>query len=67
VHRLAEPITVAWDESYGGCTSWVTYDGLPADPASLPGEKVLSDVAFDAKHKGLRDSLPEECWNAPGM
>jgi hypothetical protein len=64
VHRLAEPITVAWDESYGGCTSWVTYDGLPADPASVPGEKVLSDVAFDAKHKGLRESLPEECWNA---
>ncbi len=38
VHRLAEPITVPWDDAYGGCTSWVTYDGLPADPASLAGE-----------------------------
>jgi hypothetical protein len=62
VHRLAEPVTVPWNESYGGCTSWVTYDGLPADPATLPSEVVLSDVAFEAKHKGIRDALPAECW-----
>ena len=23
-----------WDEAYGGCTSWVTLGGLPADPAT---------------------------------
>ena len=32
-HRLDEPITVPWAEGYGGCTSWVDLDGLPADPA----------------------------------
>jgi hypothetical protein len=63
VHRLAEPLTVAWDDEYGGCTSWVTYAGLPADPAALPSEPALSDVAFEAKHKGIREALPEECWN----
>ncbi len=63
VHRLAEPLRVEWRDTYGGCTSWVTYDGLPADPASLASEPVLSDVAFDAKLKGIRDALPEECWH----
>jgi len=24
VYRLPEPVTVAWDEAYGGCRSWVT-------------------------------------------
>jgi hypothetical protein len=62
VHRLAEPRTVAWRDDYGGCTSWVGYDGLPADPASLPAEPVLSDVAFEAKRKGIREALPEDCW-----
>jgi hypothetical protein len=61
VHRLAEPLTVPWKDEYGGCTSWVTYDGLP-DPASLASEVVLSDVAFEAKRKGVREALPEECW-----
>jgi hypothetical protein len=62
VHRLADPITVAWADAYGGCTSWVDYDGLPADPATLPGEAVLSDVAFEAKRKGIREALPAGCW-----
>ena len=62
VHRLAEPVTVGWDDAYGGCTSWVDYNGAPADPAALPSELVLSDVAFEAKHKGLREALPAECW-----
>ncbi len=65
VHRLAEPLTVPWDDAYGGCTSWVTYEGLPADPATLASETALSDAAFDAKHKGIRDALSEECWTAP--
>jgi hypothetical protein len=63
VHRLAEPITVEWRDDYGGCTSWVGYDGLPDDPASVPSETVLSDVAFEAKRKGIREALPEDCWN----
>jgi hypothetical protein len=62
VHRLAEPLTVPWDDAYGGCTSWVTYDGAPADPAALPSEVVLSDVAFEAKHKGIREAVPAGCW-----
>lgn len=63
VHRLAAPVAAPWKDEYGGCTSWVTYDELPNDPATLPSELVLSDVAFEAKHKGIRDALPAECWN----
>ena len=59
VHRLDEPVTVPWREEYGGCTSWVDLDGLPDDPASLPSEPALSDVAFDARLKGAVESLPE--------
>jgi hypothetical protein len=62
VHRLDEPLTVAWRDDYGGCTSWIDYDGLPADPARVPSQPVLSDVAFEAKRKGLHDALPAECW-----
>jgi len=62
VHRLDEPIRVPWRDEYGGCTSWVDYEGLPADPASRPSQPVLSDVAFEAKRKGVRESLPGDCW-----
>ena len=62
VHRLDEPVTVAWSEGYGGCTSWVTLDGLPADPAAAPAHPALSDVAFESKRKGVREALPAECW-----
>ena len=58
VHRLLEPVTVPWDAAYGGCTSWVELDGLPDDPASLPSEPALSDVAFAARLKGSVDALP---------
>ncbi len=43
---------------YGGCTSWVELDGLPDDPASLPSEPALSDVAFAARLKGCVEALP---------
>ncbi|MDZ4825907.1 MAG: DUF1802 family protein [Actinomycetota bacterium] len=59
VHRLHEPVTVAWRDDYGGCTSWVTLDGLPADPASLPSDPALSDVAFEARRKGVLEALPQ--------
>jgi hypothetical protein len=58
-HRLVEPVTVPWRESYGGCTSWVELDGLPDDPASLSSEPALSDVAFEARLQGAIDALPE--------
>ncbi len=58
VHRLAEPITVPWRDDYGGCTSWVDLDGLPDDPAAIPSEPALSDVAFEARLKGAVEALP---------
>jgi hypothetical protein len=58
VHRLHEPIAVAYRDEYGGCTSWVDVDGLPDDPASLASEPVLSDVAFEAKLKGAAGEIP---------
>jgi hypothetical protein len=56
-HRFDEPLTVAWDAAYGGCTSWVELAGLPADPTSVPSTPALSDVAFDARKKGIDDGL----------
>jgi hypothetical protein len=58
VHRLVEPVTIPWSEAYGGCTSWVDLAGLPDDPASLPSEPALSDVAFEARLKGSVEALP---------
>jgi hypothetical protein len=68
VHRLHEPIVVPFREEYGGCTSWVDLDGLPADPASLPSEPALSDVAFEARYSGARSALsvPFEPAGEPG-
>jgi hypothetical protein len=58
VHRLLEPVAVAWDDAYGGCTSWVELGSLPDDPAALPSEAALSDVAFAARLKGCVEALP---------
>jgi hypothetical protein len=58
-HRLIEPIEVPWRDDYGGCTSWVDLDGLPDDPASLASEPALSDVAFEARLKGVVNDLPD--------
>ena len=58
VHRLREPVVAPWRDEYGGCTSWVELEGLPDDPAALPSEPALSDVAFEARRKGLADALP---------
>ena len=59
VHRLLEPVTVPWLESYGGCTSWVDLEGLPDDPASLPSRPALSDETFASRLNGAVDALPE--------
>jgi hypothetical protein len=58
VHRLLEPVVVPFREAYAGCTSWVDLDGLPDDPATLPSELALSDVAFEAKLKGVAGEIP---------
>jgi hypothetical protein len=58
-HRLLEPVVVPWLEEYGGCTSWVDLESLPDDPASLPSEPALSDIAFEGRMKGVIDALPE--------
>ena len=34
----------------------------PPTPPTLPSHPALSDVAFESKHKGVRESLPAECW-----
>ena len=51
VHRLAEPVVVAFREEYGGCTSWVDLAGL-GDPATVESTPALSDVAFEARYRG---------------
>jgi hypothetical protein len=58
VHRLLDPVTVGWRDEYGGCTSWVSLSDLPDDPSELPSEPALSDVAFEARRKGVKDALP---------
>ncbi|MBM3673727.1 MAG: DUF1802 family protein [Actinobacteria bacterium] len=58
VHRLHEHLVVPFRDAYGGCTSWVMLDGLPDDPASLPSEPALSDVAFEAKYKRAAEAIP---------
>jgi len=57
-YRLAEPIEVPWREAYGGCTSWVTLEGVPDDPAALPSEPALSDGAFEARLGFAANDLP---------
>lgn len=57
VHRLATPVTVPFDERYGGCTSWVDLLGLP-DPDQVESMPALSDTAFDARLKGTAEVVP---------
>lgn len=46
--RLVEPLTVSDDLA-----------GLPADPAAgPPSEPAMSDMAFEARYKGVNGSLP---------
>jgi hypothetical protein len=56
-HHLVEAVTVPFRAEYRGCSSWVELDGLPDDPATLPSEPVLSDVAFAAKLKGAAEAV----------
>jgi hypothetical protein len=56
-HRYDEPITLAWDDAYGGCTSWVDLAGLPSDPAARSSTPALTDIAFAARKKGVDQAL----------
>ena len=58
VHRLLEPVTVAWDDDYGGCTSWVELAGLPDDPASLPSRARALRRRLRGAAQGLRRRAP---------
>jgi len=64
-YRLAEAITVPWRDEYGGCTSWVDLTDLPDDPAALPSEPALSDVAFKARFAGVAGELPTGFESVP--
>lgn len=55
-HRLATPYTIAWNDAYAGCRSWVELSGLP-DPATLDGAPALSDEAFAARLRGVHEAL----------
>jgi hypothetical protein len=56
-YRLSEPLVVAFEPEYRGCTSWVDVHGLPDDPSSLPAEPALSDESFAARRKLLEQQL----------
>ena len=62
VHRLAEPVTVR----VGRRVRRLHLVGRrsPASPTSTPSpsEPALSDVAFEAKRKGVREALPADAW-----
>ena len=58
VHVLDEPITVPFRDAYGGCTSWVDLDGLPADPASLGSQPAVSDAAYESRVAAIADAIP---------
>jgi hypothetical protein len=57
-HRLLEPIDIAFDERYAGCSSWVEHDGLPEDPAERLSEPAASDESFEARLKLVGEDLP---------
>lgn len=63
-HQLVDPLVVPWDDEYGGCTSWVPLADLPS-PDALASQPALSDVAFDARVKGVRESLPDGALAPP--
>ena len=65
VHRLDTPITVAFRDEYGGCTSWIDLDGVPT-PESVPSAPALSDDAFAARLKSAAEAIPSG-FAAPTM
>ncbi|MFM7272140.1 MAG: DUF1802 family protein [Actinomycetes bacterium] len=58
VHVLDEPVTVPFRDAYGGCTSWVDLDRLPADPADLPSQPAVSDAAYTSRVAAIADAIP---------
>jgi hypothetical protein len=58
VHVLDQPITVPFRDAYGGCTSWVELDGLPADPARVASQPAVSDAAYASRVAAIADAIP---------
>ena len=58
VHVLDDPITVPFRDAYGGCTSWVDLDGLPADPAILPAHPAVSDTSYASRTQSIAEAIP---------
>lgn len=58
VHVLETPITIPFADAYGGCTSWVDLDGLPADPASLPSQPAISDASYESRRAAVAGAIP---------
>ena len=56
-YRLDRAFEVPADESYAGCSSWVTLKGDVDEPAG--GTEALSDAAFEARLQGVLSKLPE--------
>jgi hypothetical protein len=56
-HRLLEPLTIPWNDAYGGCSSWVELDGLPDLESTPPSVPALSDESFSARRKLVENSL----------
>jgi hypothetical protein len=57
-YRLVEPITVAWQDRYAGCASWVMLDGMPDDPSAVDSEPALTDESFAARLRLVEPVLP---------
>ena len=58
VHRLVEPVTVAWADDYGGCTCGSSSPACPTTRRRCRASPALSDVAFEARLKGALEALP---------
>lgn len=56
-YRLPAPIEVAWDDAYGGCTSWVDLNGVSVADLRSNAVPALSDDAFSARRKGVLEAL----------
>lgn len=67
VHRLDEPVEVAYQDDYAGCTSWVDLAGLPDDPATVASTPALTDEAFEGRLRALRDSMPVPLEEPPAV
>ncbi len=57
-YALREPLEIPEREAYRGCASWTEFVDVPADPAQLPADPVLTDAEFEARSRALLARLP---------